>query len=255
MSFSREGSCGSLPFCYASRSASPPDSRSPGRDRRSRRSRSRSHDSDGASNPGNNLYVTGLSTRVTTSELEKYFNNEGKVTECHLVTDPRTKESRGFAFVTMETVEDAERCIKYLNHSVLEGRLITVEKAKRKRGRTPTPGRYQGLRDKRVAKTGDVLVATHLTDGTREILFPGDVEEDHAPHHMVGGLRIIALPHIEGAGNAPCQLVVEHINPVVDLIAPVETVLSACGSEFLASTGFSLWKCVIVVILSVLIYL
>ncbi|KAL7167578.1 hypothetical protein ACSBR2_038107 [Camellia fascicularis] len=138
MSFSREG-----------RSASPPDSRSPVRDRRSRRSRSRSHDSDGASNPGNNLYVTGLSTRVTTSELEKYFNNEGKVTECHLVTDPRTKESRGFAFVTMETVEDAERCIKYLNHSVLEGRLITVEKAKRKRGRTPTPGRYQGLRDKR----------------------------------------------------------------------------------------------------------
>ncbi|GMQ05503.1 hypothetical protein CsSME_00050502 [Camellia sinensis var. sinensis] len=128
VSFNLIFSCGSLPFCYASRSASPPDSRSPVRERRSRRSRSRSHDSDGASNPGNNLYVTGLSTRVTTSELEKYFNNEGKVTECHLVTDPRTKESRGFAFVTMETVEDAERCIKYLNHSVLEGRLITVEK-------------------------------------------------------------------------------------------------------------------------------
>lgn len=105
------------------------------------------------------------------------------------------------------------------------------------------------------AKTGDVLVATHLADGTREILFPGVVEEDHAPHRMVGGLMIIALTHIEGAGNAPCQLVVEHINPIVDLIAPVETVLSACGSEFLASTGFSLWKCVIVVTLSVLIYL
>lgn len=51
-----------------------------------------------------------------------------QVMECHLVTDPRTKESRGFAFVTMETNEDAERCIKYLNRSVLEGRLITVEK-------------------------------------------------------------------------------------------------------------------------------
>jgi len=48
--------------------------------------------------------------------------------ECHLVTDPRTRESRGFGFVTMETMEDAERCIKYLNRSVLEGRLITVEK-------------------------------------------------------------------------------------------------------------------------------
>lgn len=28
----------------------------------------------------------------------------------------------------MDTVEDAERCVKYLNQSVLEGRYITVEK-------------------------------------------------------------------------------------------------------------------------------
>lgn len=48
--------------------------------------------------------------------------------ECHLVTDPDTREFRGFAFVTVETTEDADRCIKYLNCSVLEGRLITMEK-------------------------------------------------------------------------------------------------------------------------------
>ncbi|XAR70271.1 hypothetical protein NMG60_11027070 [Bertholletia excelsa] len=143
MSYSRDG-----------RSASPA-SKSPVRGRRSRslsrsrRSRSRSRDSDGAANPGNNLYVTGLSTRVTESELEKYFSSEGKVTECQLVTDPRSKESRGFGFVTMETNEDADRCVKYLNRSVLEGRLITVERARRRRGRTPTPGRYYGIRDKR----------------------------------------------------------------------------------------------------------
>ncbi|KAF2297829.1 hypothetical protein GH714_003809 [Hevea brasiliensis] len=144
MSYLREG-----------RSASPRTSVSPVKGRRSRslsrsrRSRSRSRDSTEAANPGNNLYVTGLSTRVTNSDLEKFFNKEGKVVECHLVTDPRTRESRGFAFVTMETVDDADRCIKYLNRSVLEGRLITVEKAKRNRGRTPTPGRYHGLRDRR----------------------------------------------------------------------------------------------------------
>lgn len=51
-----------------------------------------------------------------------------QVQECHVVLDPRTKESRGFAFVTMETVEDAKRCIKYLHRTVLEGRLISVEK-------------------------------------------------------------------------------------------------------------------------------
>ncbi|XWS49974.1 hypothetical protein CRYUN_Cryun12cG0048500 [Craigia yunnanensis] len=138
MSYSREG-----------RSVSPGRGRRSRSPSRSRRSRSRSHDSQDPTNPGNNLYVTGLSTRVTNGDLEKYFGNEGKVVECHLVTDPRTRESRGFAFVTMETVEGAERCIKYLNRSVLEGRLITVEKAKRSRGRTPTPGRYQGLQDRR----------------------------------------------------------------------------------------------------------
>lgn len=39
----------------------------------------RSYDSEDAANPGNNLYVTGLSARVTESDLEKYFNREGKV--------------------------------------------------------------------------------------------------------------------------------------------------------------------------------
>ncbi|KAJ6943519.1 hypothetical protein NC652_009084 [Populus alba x Populus x berolinensis] len=74
MAYSREGS-----------SVSPRNSGSPGRGRRSRslsrsrRSRSRSNDSGDASNPGNNLYVTGLSTRVTSSDLEKYFSSEGKV--------------------------------------------------------------------------------------------------------------------------------------------------------------------------------
>ncbi|XP_002992560.2 serine/arginine-rich splicing factor SR45a [Selaginella moellendorffii] len=49
----------------------------------------------------------------------------------------------------MDTVEDADRCIKYLHRSNLDGRSITVEKAKRKRARTPTPGKYLGVRSAR----------------------------------------------------------------------------------------------------------
>lgn len=118
-------------------------------------------------NHGNTLYVTGLSTRVTERDLEDHFSKEGKVlililiffflfivsfslytwlpptllhycwcfhvlqvASCFLVVEPRTRISRGFAFVTMDNVEDADRCIKYLNQSVLEGRYITVEKVK-----------------------------------------------------------------------------------------------------------------------------
>ncbi|XP_020866944.1 serine/arginine-rich splicing factor SR45a isoform X2 [Arabidopsis lyrata subsp. lyrata] len=91
------------------------------------RSRSRSFSSD-AENPGNSLYVTGLSHRVTERDLEDHFAKEGKVTDVHLVLDPWTRESRGFGFISMESVGDANRCIRYLDHSVLQGRVITVEK-------------------------------------------------------------------------------------------------------------------------------
>ncbi|KAI8523654.1 hypothetical protein RHMOL_Rhmol13G0090600 [Rhododendron molle] len=135
-------------FWY-SRSPSPYERRSDptavSRSRSISRSRSRSRDTS-IENPGNNLYVTGLSARVSKRDLEKHFSNEGKVEDIHLVIDPWTRESRGFGFVTMSTVEEADRCVKYLDRSVLEGRVITVERAKRRRGRTPTPGRYLGLR-------------------------------------------------------------------------------------------------------------
>ncbi|KAJ6840474.1 serine/arginine-rich splicing factor SR45a isoform X2 [Iris pallida] len=126
-------------------SRSPPHRRSRTRSRSRSGSRSRAD----AVNPGNTLYVTGLSSRVTERELEDHFSKEGKVAECRLIVEPRTRISRGFAFITMDTTEDAERCIKYLNHSVLEGRHITVEKSKRKRPRTPTPGNYLGLKNTR----------------------------------------------------------------------------------------------------------
>ncbi|RZC84316.1 hypothetical protein C5167_047103 [Papaver somniferum] len=135
-----------------SRSRSPYDrySRSVSRSVSKSRSRSRSRSVE---NPGNNLYVTCLSPRITKKELEKHFSSEGgKVVDIHLVVDPRTRESRGFGFVTMSNVEEANRCLKYLDRSVLEGRVITVEKAKRRRGRTPTPGRYLGPRSAHVRR-------------------------------------------------------------------------------------------------------
>ncbi|ESQ50712.1 hypothetical protein EUTSA_v10022831mg [Eutrema salsugineum] len=130
-----------------SRSRSVPRPRSRSRSRGKSRSRSRGRAE--TENPGNTLYVTGLSTRVTERELETHFSKEGKVASCFLVVEPRTRVSRGFAFVTMDSYEDADRCIKYLNQSVLEGRYITVERSRRKRPRTPTPGHYLGLKSDR----------------------------------------------------------------------------------------------------------
>ncbi|CDY41631.1 BnaC03g62530D [Brassica napus] len=69
-------------------------------------------------NPGNTLYVTGLSTKVTDKDLEAHFSKQGNVASCVLMLDPHTRESRGYAFVTMDSLRDA----------ALNGRYIKVEK-------------------------------------------------------------------------------------------------------------------------------
>ncbi|CAH1446753.1 unnamed protein product [Lactuca virosa] len=94
-------------------------------------------------------HTSAMAARITKRDVEKHFSAEGKVEDVHLVMDPWTRDSRGFGFVSMSNIKEADRCIKYLDGSVLEGRVITVEKARRRRGRTPTPGRYLGLRSAR----------------------------------------------------------------------------------------------------------
>jgi len=95
-------------------------------------------------NKGNTLYVSGLSSRTRESELEHKFSKYGNVVSCRLVYDRRTMESRGYGFISMEAVQQADEVIHYLNNTELNGRIVTVEKALRARPRTPTPGRYLG---------------------------------------------------------------------------------------------------------------
>ncbi|CAL5345097.1 unnamed protein product [Camellia sinensis] len=127
------------PSLYAteSRSRSRSKSRSWSRLRGKSRSRSRSrgrgsYDNSGflswndVGNPGNTLYVTGLSTRVTERELKDHFSKEGKVASCFLVVEPRTRSSCSFAFITMDTVDDANRCIKRLMLLVADGCCLLV---------------------------------------------------------------------------------------------------------------------------------
>jgi len=130
--------------------------RSPGRDRggelprRSSRSRSPGRDDRGGGreggglNPGNNLHVSGLSHRVDTRDLEQTFAKIGRVKKASVMYDPHTRESRGFGFVTMETGEEADAAITALNATEIMGKIVNVEKARRGRARTPTPGRYYG---------------------------------------------------------------------------------------------------------------
>jgi len=100
--------------------------------------------SPGGQNPGNNLHVSGLSHRVDSRELENHFAAIGRVQKAQVMRDPHTHESRGFGFVTMESAAEADAAIAALNGQDFLGKVLAIEKARRGRARTPTPGRYYG---------------------------------------------------------------------------------------------------------------
>ncbi|KAL1881137.1 hypothetical protein VTK73DRAFT_4584 [Phialemonium thermophilum] len=103
-----------------------------------------SRDDDGAVNPGSNLFVTGIHPKLTEAEVTRLFEKYGEVEKCQIMRDPHTKESRGFGFVKMVTSEQADAAKDGLQGEVIEGRTLSIEKARRARPRTPTPGKYFG---------------------------------------------------------------------------------------------------------------
>jgi len=99
---------------------------------------------DEALNPGTNLFVTGIHPRLSEREVVQLFEKYGEVEKCNIMRDPHSGDSRGFGFVKMVTAEHADAARDALQGVVHEGRTLSIEKARRNRPRTPTPGKYYG---------------------------------------------------------------------------------------------------------------
>ena len=59
--------------------------------------------------------MANLSRTVRTKEVDHVFRPFGHIDQLEVVRDPFTKESRGFAFVTYEKVEDACEAVRKLD--------------------------------------------------------------------------------------------------------------------------------------------
>ena len=92
---------------------------------------------------GTKLFVGNLSFNTTQSQLQDAFSQHGVVVEVALMLDRETGRSRGFAFVTMDTVESAQAAIQAMSGAQLDGRSLTVNEAKPKEER-PRSGGYGG---------------------------------------------------------------------------------------------------------------
>ncbi|KAK4803502.1 hypothetical protein SAY86_003319 [Trapa natans] len=75
------------------------------------------------------LFVGNLPYDVDSEKLAMLFERAGVVEIAEVIYNRDTDQSRGFGFVTMSTLEDAEKAVETFNQYDLGGRLLTVNKA------------------------------------------------------------------------------------------------------------------------------
>jgi hypothetical protein len=88
----------------------------------------------------NKIFVGNLSWTTTDGILQDTFSQYGTVVEAAVMMDKFTGKSRGFAFVTMGTAEEAEAASKAMDGKEIDGRAVRVSIARPKEDRPPGGG-------------------------------------------------------------------------------------------------------------------
>ena len=78
------------------------------------------------------IYVGNLSYDATEDDLRQAFGHYGEVASVAIITDRETGRPRGFAFVEMNSDDDARNAIDGLNESEIAGRAVNVNEARPK---------------------------------------------------------------------------------------------------------------------------
>merc|ERR1711948_43102 len=76
------------------------------------------------------LRITNLSEDVREGDLQDLFGQCGRLQRVYLAKDMTTYQSRGFAFVTYYTREDAQKAINKLNGHGYDNLILQVQFAK-----------------------------------------------------------------------------------------------------------------------------
>jgi cold-inducible RNA-binding protein len=90
------------------------------------------------------LFVGNLSFNTTEGDVLDLFKQAGNVQSCELIVDKFTSKSRGFAFVTMGSQEEATKAVSELNGKELDGRALTVNEARPREDRPRSGGGFGG---------------------------------------------------------------------------------------------------------------
>lgn len=91
------------------------------------------------------VFVGGLNWDTDEQSLESSFGTFGQIEELKLIRDRETGRSKGFAFITFSTPNEAQDAIDQLNGTELDGRRIKVNEAEdRPRNSRPSGGGFGG---------------------------------------------------------------------------------------------------------------
>ena len=81
---------------------------------------------------GRKLFVGNFPYETGEAELEALFSQAGAIDTVRVMRDMSTGRARGFAFVEMQTDEEAAAAIQKFNGADLGGRALVVNEAKPK---------------------------------------------------------------------------------------------------------------------------
>ena len=76
------------------------------------------------------LLVRNLDRLTTEEELVNIFKEFGEIEYCTLVIDPKNGSSKGFGFIEMPNVSEAQGAVKNLNYTTIGRNKIRVKTTK-----------------------------------------------------------------------------------------------------------------------------
>lgn len=72
------------------------------------------------------LHVSNIPFKWKDKDLEALFEQFGPVLSAKIIIDKITRQNKGFGFVTMKNIDDAERAMGILHGTEHEGRAIAI---------------------------------------------------------------------------------------------------------------------------------
>ncbi|KAJ1740916.1 transformer 2 beta [Coemansia sp. RSA 1086] len=123
--------------------------------------------------PSRVLGIFGMSKFTNEHNLREIFERYGPIEKIQIIRDPHDGRSRGFAFINMENVEDAQKAREELTGTTIHERRVRVDFSFTTKAHSPTPGKYKGQ------ETGSY----GRRDGAYRPRINDRYDSYHAPYH------------------------------------------------------------------------